>query len=79
MECLYILKLKKLNAFYFSYLVIIKGFPKEKGCGFMARQLPIECYGFPQQCQKFFKEKNFFKRFISVTRFALVWMQVMGG
>ena len=33
-------------------------------CGFMARRLPIECYGFPQRCQKFFLKKGiFFKEF----------------
>ena len=26
----------------------------------MARRLPIECYGFPQRCQKFFLKKGIF-------------------
>lgn len=32
-------------------------------CGFMARRLPIESYGSPQRCQRFFfKENEFFLR-----------------
>ena len=33
------IELKKLNAFYFLSWLITKGFSKQKGCGFMARQV----------------------------------------
>lgn len=64
------IELKKLNAFYFLSWLITKGFSKQKGCGFMTRQVWV--YGATVTHRilwvsavrgfSFFKENEFFLR-----------------